>query len=73
MPKLTGLEAIRRVKTLHEMLPCILLSADMDDRLAEEARKAKAFSVLSKPVRFSDVTSVVSRAMRSIYGWPSDS
>jgi len=52
------------------LLPCILLSADMDERLAEEARRAKAFSVLSKPVRFADVTSVVSRAMRSVYGWP---
>ena len=70
MPKLTGLDTIRRVKSLHELLPCILLSADMDERLAEEARRAKAFSVLSKPVRFADVTSVVSRAMRSVYGWP---
>ena len=73
MPKLTGLETIRRVKTLHELLPCILLSADMDERLAEEARRARAFSVLSKPVRFSEVTSVVSRAMRSVYDWPSES
>lgn len=73
MPKLTGLETIRRVKSLHEPLPCILLSADMDERLAEEARRARAFSVLSKPVRFAEVTSVVSRAMRSVYGWPSES
>lgn len=73
MPKLTGLETIRRVKTLHELLPCILLSADMDERLAEEARRARAFSVLSKPVRFAEVTSVVSRAMRSVYDWPSES
>ena len=70
MPKLTGLDTIRRVKSLHELLPCILLSADMDERLAEEARRAKAFSVLSKPVRFAEVTSIVSRAMRSVYGWP---
>jgi len=73
MPKLTGLDTIRRVKSLHELLPCILLSADMDERLAEEARRAKAFSVLSKPVRFAEVTSIVSRAMRSVYGWPSES
>jgi len=70
MPRLSGLETIRRVKQFHELLPCILLSADMDQHLAAEARRARAFSALSKPVRFAEITSVVSRAMRTIYDWP---
>jgi DNA-binding NtrC family response regulator len=68
MPRLSGLETLRRVKQTHERLPCILISADMDSVLAEEAHRARAFSVLSKPVRFADVTGTVQRALES-YGW----
>lgn len=69
MPRLTGLETLRRVKQTHERLPCILLSAAMDAVLAEEAKRAHAFSVLSKPVGFDEVTGAVSRAMESVYAW----
>ena len=70
MPRLTGLETIRRVKKMREILPCILMSAGLDDSLAEEARRANAFSVLHKPVRFQVITSVVRDAMRHVYDWP---
>ena len=70
MPRLTGLETIRRVKAVRSILPCILLSARLDETLAHEAEAAHAFSVLSKPVRFSDLTGMVSRAMRQTYNWP---
>lgn len=71
MPRLTGLETIRRVKAIWSILPCILLSARLDETLADEARAANAFSVLAKPVRYSDLTGMVSRAMRLTYDWPS--
>lgn len=70
MPRLTGLETIRRVKQFCESLPCILLSAGLDDRLAEEARRAKAFSALAKPVRYAEVKRTVERALQLTYGWP---
>ena len=70
MPRLTGLETIRRVKAVWTVLPCILLSARLDETLADEARAANAFSVLSKPVRFAELTGVVSQAMRQTYDWP---
>ena len=69
MPRLTGLETIRRVKQITEQLPCILMSAAMDDRLAEEAFRARAFHVLAKPVRFADLTGSVHRALQQAYGW----
>jgi CheY-like chemotaxis protein len=69
MPKLTGLETLRRVKKVRELLPCILLSADMDEDLAEQARLAQAFSVLAKPVRSADITRTVDLALRSVYQW----
>ena len=49
MPRLTGLETLRLVKQFRAMLPCILLSARLDEMIVEQARLAHAFSVLSKP------------------------
>ena len=70
MPRLTGLETLRRVKQIDAGLPCILISAGMDDRLAEEARRARAFSVLSKPVRVGELTRTVGSALQLTYDWP---
>ncbi|MBI2480387.1 MAG: response regulator [Planctomycetia bacterium] len=70
MPRLTGLETIRRVKRIFSVVPCILLSADMDDALAEEARQADAFSTHAKPISLPEITRTVSLAMRLTYDWP---
>lgn len=69
MPNMTGLETIRRVRQVHVTLPCILLSASLDDALAEKAKQAEAFSVLSKPVRFADVACAVYKVLHDVYGW----
>ena len=69
MPRLTGLETMRQVKRLHSLLPCILLSAKMDDALAHAAEQAEAFSFLEKPVSFREITSIVREAMQVTYGW----
>ena len=47
MPRQSGLETLRRLKRFKALLPCILLSAEMDDQIEAEARKAQAFDVLS--------------------------
>ena len=69
MPKLTGLETLRRVKRFKSILPCILLSAQMDDLLIEQARLAQAFSVLAKPVTMRQITGVVRVALERTYHW----
>lgn len=71
MPRLTGLDTIRRLRTLHLDLPCILISAALDRQLEEDARAAQAYSVLSKPIRLTDITGIVARAMQQVYCWPS--
>jgi CheY-like chemotaxis protein len=71
MPKLTGLETLRQVKRFKSRLPCILLSARVDDSLILQAQHAEAFSVLSKPISRHQLTSAVDAAMRRIYNWPS--
>jgi CheY-like chemotaxis protein len=69
MPKLTGLETLRLVKQIRAMLPCILLSAQWDDRLLEQARSAHAFTMLAKPVTLRQLTGAVWQALERTYAW----
>lgn len=67
MPRLTGLEAIRLLKQFRAFLPCILISAEADERLVEQARQVNAFDVLKKPVTREGVITVVRSALQSAY------
>lgn len=67
MPRLTGLEAIRHIRALHATLPCILISAAMDDALRADARQ-QGISVLAKPISFAEITSTVGGALAQAYG-----
>jgi CheY-like chemotaxis protein len=69
MPRLTGLETLRKLKQIKVVLPCIILSANADDELREEARRADAFSVLAKPVSRINLTTIVHAALRLTYNW----
>jgi FixJ family two-component response regulator len=52
---------------MHAPLPCILISAEADERLLEQARAAHAFDVLKKPVTRDGVITVVFNALRTAY------
>jgi CheY-like chemotaxis protein len=69
MPKLTGLETLRQVKQFRAILPCILLSAHLDELIVEQALLAHAFSVLSKPVTRRQITGIVRQALERTYNW----
>ncbi len=69
MPKLTGLETLRLVKQFKAMLPCIILSADLDELIVEQARREHAYSVLRKPVTLMQIIRVVRQALESTYNW----
>ncbi len=66
MPRLTGMEAIERIKRLHAQLPCILISGRLDEELR---RRAQADEVLSKPVNFVQVVQTVTTALERTYDW----
>ena len=68
MPRQNGLETLRRLKRFKALLPCILLSAEMDERMEAEARKAQAFEVLRKPVSRVDLTGTIEHALQITYG-----
>jgi CheY-like chemotaxis protein len=67
MPKLTGLEVLRRVKQWKSQIPCILMSADADEVLIQQARLAQAYSVLSKPISRQRITWTIERAFAFAY------
>lgn len=69
MPKLTGLETLRLLKQFRSMLPCILLSARLDELMIEQARLARAFSVLAKPITLGQLTGTLRQALRRTYDW----
>jgi two-component system nitrogen regulation response regulator NtrX len=69
MPKLNGLETLRRLKEFRAMLPCILLSAQLDASTVEQARLAHAYSVLAKTVTIRQITSTVFQALQLSYAW----
>jgi CheY-like chemotaxis protein len=69
MPKLTGLETLRLVKQFKAMLPCILMSAQWDDGLMEQARLAHAFLVLPKTIPLRQITGAVWQALERTYSW----
>ena len=69
MPKLTGLETLRLVKQFKAMLPCILMSAQLDTWIVEQARQEQAFSVLAKPISLGALTGAVRQALQRTYNW----
>jgi len=69
MPRLTGLETIRQMRELGLELPCILISANLDEQLRREAETARVFSLLSKPVSRAELAGSVRLALEQTYRW----
>jgi CheY-like chemotaxis protein len=69
MPRLSGLETLHRVHQLRVLLPCILMSARLDEAIREQALRARAFTVLPKPVTRDQITRSVADALKQTYGW----
>ncbi|MFO1020442.1 MAG: response regulator [Planctomycetales bacterium] len=68
MQLMTGLEALRILRTVQQLLPCILITADADEQLRREAAKAEAFRVLKKPVGKNELLETVSIALETSFG-----
>ncbi len=75
MLHLTGLDTVRALKDIDDVIPCILITSDFTEELQREASEADAFSVLRKPVSKSQLVKTVSQAIEvayeddDVYGW----
>ena len=68
MPRMTGLEAFEHVRLINELLPAILLTADVTRDLMRQAHQARVYSVIPKPVNKAVVLHTLARALQRIYG-----
>ena len=60
MPGISGVEALKQMKQIAPALPVVLVSAYAADELLEEAKRAGAYAVLSKPLNFPILLSFLS-------------
>ena len=67
MPRRTGLETLRVLKRVHADAPGILVTASATPDLRRDAIEARAFHVLDKPVRKSELVATVDSALRFAY------
>lgn len=67
MHVMTGLEALRELKTIDSIRPCILITSEATEELKRDAAEADAYSVLSKPVRRNELCETVSGALSDAY------
>ena len=68
MPRLTGLETLELVRQINALLPCILVTADANEGVMRQAFRARAYSVIPKPVSKNVVLYTVVRALVRAYG-----
>lgn len=70
MPRLTGLQALEEIQKLSKRpLPCLLMSAKLDDAIRSRALQLNTASMLSKPFTLRDVTGAVEAILQKSYGW----
>jgi len=71
MPRLTGLQVLEQIRLdAAKRLPCILMSAKLDEAIVQQARQLQTASVLAKPFTLKAVTDTVENILRASYGWP---
>ena len=71
MPRLSGLEALSQIRqVLPSVLPCILMSAQLDEAIVRQAEELRTAQVLAKPFALRTLTGTVERVLSQSYGWP---
>ena len=69
MPRVDGLQLMRHLVQTPGSPPCVLMSAQLDEQIEQEARRMHAYKVLRKPFGISELRDVVCGALADIYGW----
>jgi CheY-like chemotaxis protein len=69
MPRVTGLEVMQHVLECSLPVPCVLMTAQLDETVRKSAMNLNAYQVLSKPVRLNELAGVVGKALREAWGW----
>ena len=63
MPVISGLEVLNYVREHHPTVPVIVMTGNLDHRMASEARAAGAFAVVGKPIDLNTLRDLVAQAL----------
>jgi len=66
MPKLDGIEVLKKIREVHPGLPVIIITAYSTVEAAIESMKQGAFDYITKPFNNDQVLAVLSRAIRQV-------
>lgn len=69
MPQASGLDVIREARQVHPGLPCILMSARIDDQVRSQAERIQVFTLLGKPIRLRELTGSIENVLQQVYHW----
>lgn len=69
MPRISGLQLIERLRYSDVQLPCILMSAALDETIRHEAELMHVFRVIGKPFRLAEISQTVRQGLAEHYGW----
>lgn len=70
MPRLTGLEALEEIRRLElPSLPCLFMTAQLDEHIQRRAQALAGSQVLSKPFSLQTVTAAVRELLQRTYGY----
>jgi DNA-binding response OmpR family regulator len=69
MPRVSGLEVIRHVRSRSQAMPCILISAELDDAVRREAQQMRTCGIFDKPLRLAHLRDAVAQSLLDTYGW----
>jgi two-component system chemotaxis response regulator CheY len=69
MPRMGGFDTLRQLRQHRALLPCIVMSAGLDEQVRARLEEDRPFSILAKPVSRDQVTTTVAQAMWQTYQW----
>ncbi len=65
MPRLGGLETLAEVRRFGMQLPCILMSANLDDGILRQANSLNLTSVIAKPFSLKVIAAIIDGIMQA--------
>lgn len=69
MPRWSGLDTLACLRQMALEVPCILMSAKLDDNIVSRAKELRAESVLAKPFSSQVITQTIRDILQVRYGW----
>jgi len=68
MPRLDGLGMLQSLRDTSSTMPCILMSAQMDDSIVARAKELRTNEVLSKPFSLNLLAEMIRALLNQSYG-----